>query len=53
MDEETTKKIKEVCRIEIIFPVESDEKALEIKKAIGETLKDVPNKRFTFGLAEN
>lgn len=53
MSEETTKEIKQVCRIEIIFPVDSDEQAIAIKREISESLKGVENKRFTFSIAEN
>ncbi len=53
MGEEPIKDIKQVCRIEIVFPVESDDKAMEIKKGVSVALKDVPSKRFTFSIAEN
>ncbi len=53
MDDDKKKEIKQVCRIDIVFPVESDEHALKIKRAISDALKDVANKRFTFSIAEN
>jgi hypothetical protein len=52
MDGETTKEIKQVCRIEIIFPIDSDEQALAIKRGVSDAVKDLEKKRFTFSIAE-
>lgn len=53
MPEENAGEIKQVCRMEIVFPIESDEQAIAIKRIVGEALKDIKNKRFTFSIAEN
>lgn len=53
MADEKTEDIKQVCRIEIVFPVDSDDQAIAIKRDISEALKALPNKRFTFSIAEN
>jgi len=41
---------KEVCSIRIIFPVESDEKAIEYKKAIAGLLAEVADAQIQFSL---
>lgn len=40
----------EICSIRIVFPVESDEKAIECKKKIQEALKDLPDAQIHFSL---
>ncbi|GAH11557.1 unnamed protein product [marine sediment metagenome] len=39
---------QEICTIRIIFPVESDEDAIECKKKIQNTLSDKPDVLFDF-----
>ena len=51
MAEENEK--QEMCSIRIMFPVESDEKAIEYKKKIAEVLADLPEKTMQFGLSES
>ncbi|GAJ12656.1 unnamed protein product, partial [marine sediment metagenome] len=41
---------KEICTIRIIFPVNSDEQALEAKKKISEVLADVPDAQVHFAI---
>ncbi len=41
---------KQVCTIRIIFPVDSDEKAIEYKKKIGLILSEIPEAQIQFGL---
>lgn len=38
--------------IHIMFPCESDEEAIHIKARIDEIIKDIPEKRYTFGISE-
>ena len=38
----------EVCSITIMFPVDSDEKAVETKAKIKEVVSDIENVRFDF-----
>lgn len=42
---------KELCTIRILFPVESDEKAIEYKKEIAKILNDIPEAQIQFGLS--
>jgi len=41
---------KELCTIRIMFPVESDEKAIEYKKKMAAILAEVPDAQIQFGL---
>ena len=41
---------KEVCRLSIIFPVESDEQAIEYKKKISALLVEIPDAQINFSL---
>lgn len=41
---------KQVCTIQIGFPVETDEQAIDYKKKIGEVLADIPQVRIEFSL---
>lgn len=41
---------KEVCSIRIIFPVVSDEKAIECKKKIEAVLTEIPDSQIQFSL---
>ena len=42
---------KEICQIRIMFPTESDEQAIEVKKQINELLKDNKEAQIHFVLA--
>ncbi len=41
---------KEICTIRIMFPVESDEQALDCKKKIKEALADIPEVQTQFAI---
>lgn len=41
---------KELCTIRIMFPVESDEKAIEYKKKIAAILSEIPEAQIQFAL---
>ena len=41
-----------MCRIEIIFPIASDEQALKIRRDISETLNELEKKQFRFSIVE-
>ena len=41
---------KEVCTLRIMFPVESDEQALDCKKKIGVALSDIPETQTQFSI---
>lgn len=41
---------KELCTIRIMFPVESDEQAIEYKKKIASLLVQIPDAQINFGL---
>ena len=41
---------KEICTIRIMFPVDSDAEAIEIKAKIKEVLGDKPDAQIQFGL---
>ena len=43
---------KKGVSIQIMFPCESDDEAIDIKKAIDEIVKDIPEKRYTFSISE-
>ena len=43
-------KEKQVCTIRIMFPVESDEQAIEYKKKITALLSERPDAQIHFGL---
>jgi len=42
---------KQVCTMRIIFPVESDEQAIALKKKINEALSDLPEAGIDFALS--
>ncbi|MBA7618692.1 hypothetical protein ES703_26023 [subsurface metagenome] len=51
MAEEEQKTVpKQVCSIRIMFPVETDEQAIEYKKKIAAVLADSPQARIEFSL---
>lgn len=41
---------QEVCTIRIMFPVESDEQAIDYKKKIAEVLKNKPDAQIQFAM---
>ncbi len=41
---------KQVCTIQIGFPVDTDEQAIDYKKKIGDVLADIPQVRIEFSL---
>lgn len=41
---------KEMCTIRIMFPVESDEQAIEYKKKIADILSDKPDAQIQFSI---
>lgn len=41
---------KEICTIRIMFPVNSDEQAIDYKKKIADILKDEPAAQIHFAL---
>ena len=43
---------KKGVSIQIMFPCESDNEALAIKKRIDDVVKDVTEKRYTFSISE-
>lgn len=50
METPDTKPKKQVCIIKIIFPVSSDEEAIDVKKKIGEHLDNIPEAVINFSL---
>jgi len=53
---ETPQKVKsnqELCTIRIMFPVESDEQAIEYKKKIAAILAEIPEAQIQFSLMSN
>lgn len=46
----TEKNEKQVCSINIMFAVDTDEKAIEFKKKIGEIFSTLPDVRIQFRL---
>ena len=43
---------KEVCTIRIMFPVDSDEQAIECKKKIRAALGDIPDVNMQFSMMD-
>jgi len=41
---------QEICTIRIVFPVESDEQAIDFKKKISTLLKDIPDSGIQFAI---
>jgi len=41
---------KQVCRLTVVFPVESDEVAIEVKRKIAEVVSELPDSQINFGL---
>lgn len=46
----TTTETKEICRMTITFPVDTDEQAIELKKKIAEVMKEKPDSQVQFSL---
>ncbi len=44
---------KKSCMITLMFGIESDTEALELKKVIDEQVKDIKKKRYTFQINES
>jgi len=44
--------IKKGCQISLMWPCQSDDEALAVKKAIDELVKDITDKRYTFQITE-
>ena len=42
---------REICTMRIMFPVESDEQAIEYKKKVAEVLKDIPDVMTQFNIS--
>lgn len=52
MDENEQKtQPKQVCTIRIMFPVDTDEQAIEYKKKVNDVLVDIPNVRIEFAIS--
>ena len=49
----TTPMPKKSCMITLMFPVEDDVLALQIKGVIDEAIKDITEKRYTFQIQES
>lgn len=47
---EQSQETKQVCTIQIGFPVDTDEQAIEYKKKIAAVLADIPKVRIEFSL---
>ena len=45
------KENQEVCSIRIMFPVDSDEQAIDCKKKISEVLSDISEVTMQFGIS--
>lgn len=41
---------KELCQIRVMFPVESDEQAIDYKKKIAAIVKDIPEAQLFFNI---
>jgi len=46
----TTTETKQICTIRIMFPVDSDDEGIAIKKKISDTLTEIPESIIRFGL---
>jgi len=42
---------KQICSMRIMFPVESDERAIAYKKKVNNVLADIPQARIEFSLS--
>jgi len=53
MDEKIAKPtppVEQVCSMRIVFPITTDEKAIEIKKLIDNALLNIPNAQMHFSI---
>ena len=51
-DLQPTQQARKGCHISIMFPVEDDQEAFVIKKAIDKCVPDVEGRRYTFQITE-
>lgn len=51
-DEKKPVELPSICRIEIVFPITSDEQALKIRRELSEVLNQIEQKRFNFSIIE-
>jgi len=51
-DEKKPDELTALCRIEITFPITSDEQALKIRRDLSEVLNQIEKKRFNFSIIE-
>lgn len=51
-DKPDSPKLRKGCHISIMFPVEDDQDAIDVKKAIDKFIPDVEGKRYTFQITE-
>jgi len=49
-EEEQKTPVKDICTIKIMFPVDTDEQAIEYKKKITDILADIPAAQIQFNL---
>lgn len=49
---DTPKQAKKACQITIMFPVDSDSDAINIKHKINAIVDDIEGKRYTFNIVE-
>lgn len=50
MSERQRKMDSEICMIKIVFPVDSDEQAIEFKKKIAAILTEIPDAQIHFSI---
>jgi len=50
---ESPQSLSEVCTIRVMFPVESDEQAILIKRSIQDLLKGMSDSQVHFGIMPN
>ena len=48
MENDQTQKPKQICTITVMFPVESDNEAMEVKKKIDDAVSDTKDSRVDF-----
>jgi hypothetical protein len=44
---------KKVCMVQLMFPIDNDKDALDVKQQIDAVIKDIKDKRFTFQIIES
>ena len=50
-NENQTTPRKQLCTIRVMFPVTTDEEAIDIKKKVSSELADIPEARIEFSLS--